>query len=67
MVDDDLEGALTSLVKCGEDGQEALGGEQEEYRQKEVRGAARSCDNSQTNPSGHQTESTGEESQEVSS
>ena len=40
MVGDDLEGVLTSQVQGGEDGQETLGGEQEEYRQGEVRRSA---------------------------
>ena len=35
--DDDLDGALTVQVEGGEDGQETLRGEQEEYRQEEVR------------------------------
>ena len=39
MVGDDLEGVLTSQVQGGEDGQETLGGEQEEYRQEEVSSA----------------------------
>ena len=76
MVGDDLEGALTVQVEGGEDGQETLRDEQEEYRQEEVRRTAsvgcridyqkRGSDPSQTNSSGHQTESTGEESQQVS-
>ena len=37
MVGDDLEGALTAQVEGGEDGQETLRDEQEEYRQEEVR------------------------------
>ena len=37
MVGDDLEGVLTAQVEGGEDGQETLRGEQEEYRQEEVR------------------------------
>ena len=40
MVGDDLEEALTPQVECGEDGQETLRGEQEEYRQEEVRRTA---------------------------
>ena len=40
MVGDDLEGALTAQVEGGEDGQETLRGEQEEYRQEEVRRSA---------------------------
>ena len=39
MVGDDLEGVLTAQVEGGEDGQETLRGEQEEYRQEEVRSA----------------------------
>ena len=37
MVGDDLEGVLTVQVDGGEYGQETLSGEQEEYRQEEVR------------------------------
>ena len=37
---DDLEGVLTSQVQGGEDGQETLGGEQEEYGHEEVRRTA---------------------------
>ena len=37
---DDLERVLTSRVQGGEDGQEILGGEQEENSQEEVRRAA---------------------------
>ena len=37
MVGDDLEGVLTAQVEGGEDGQETLRGEQEEYRQEIVR------------------------------
>ena len=89
MVGDYLEGVLTAQVEGGEDGQETLRGEQEEYRQEEVRrityfclimnGSIRIikvlnfipvdayiCNKSQTTSSGHQTESTGEESQQVS-
>ena len=40
MVGDDLEGVLTAQVEGGEDGQETLRGEQEEYRQEEVRRSA---------------------------
>ena len=40
MVGDDLEGVLTAQVEGGEDGQETLRDEQEEYRQEEVRGIA---------------------------
>ena len=40
MVGDDLEGVLTAQVEGGEDGQETLRGEQEEYRQEEVRRTA---------------------------
>ena len=39
MVGDDLEGVLTAQVEGGEDGQETLRGEQEEYRREEVRSA----------------------------
>ena len=35
MVGDDLEGVLTAQVEGGEDGQETLRDEQEEYRQEE--------------------------------
>ena len=38
---DDLEGAFTAEVEGGEDGQETLRGEQEEYRQEEVRRTAK--------------------------
>ena len=41
MVGDDLEGVLTAQVEGGEDGQETLRGEQEEYRQEEGRITAR--------------------------
>ena len=37
MVGDDLEGVLTAQVEGGEDGQETLRGEQEEYGKEEVR------------------------------
>ena len=37
MVGDDLEGVLTAQVEGGEDGQETLRGEQEEYRQEMVK------------------------------
>ena len=37
MVGDDLEGVLTAQVEGGEDGQETLRDEQEEYGQEEVR------------------------------
>ena len=40
MVGDDLEGVLTAQVEGGEDGQETLRDEQEEYGQKEVRRSA---------------------------
>ena len=40
MVGDDLEGVLIARVEGGEDGQETLRGEQEEYRQEEVRRSA---------------------------
>ena len=40
MVGDDLEGVLTAQVEGGEDGQETLRGEQDEYRQEEVRRSA---------------------------
>ena len=40
MVGDDLEGVLTAQVEGGEDGQETLRDEQEEYRQEEVRRSA---------------------------
>ena len=40
MVGDDLEGVLTAQVEGGEDGQETLRDEQEEYRQEEVRRTA---------------------------
>ena len=40
MVGDDLEGVLTLQVEGGEDGQETLRGEQEEYEQEEVRRSA---------------------------
>ena len=36
MMSDDLEGVRTAQVEGGEDGQETLRGEQEEYRQEEV-------------------------------
>ena len=39
MVGDDLEGVLTAQVEGGEDGQETLRGEQEEYTYGEVRTA----------------------------
>ena len=40
MVGDDLEGVLTAQVEGGEDGQETLRGEQEEYRQEQTRRSA---------------------------
>ena len=40
MVGDDLEGVLTAQVEGGEDGQETLRGEQEEYRQEDARRTA---------------------------
>ena len=39
MVGDDLEGVLTAQVEGGEDGQETLRDEQEEYGKEEVRSA----------------------------
>ena len=40
MVGDDLEGVLAAQVEGGEDGQETLRGEQEEYSQEKVRRTA---------------------------
>ena len=40
MVGDDLEGVLPVQVEGGEDGQETLRGEQEEYGKEEVRKSA---------------------------
>jgi len=64
IVGDDLEGVLNA--QGGEDGQETLRGEQEEYRQEKVRRSAMSMSSNrfQTKSSGHQTESTGEESRQ---
>ena len=75
MAGDDLEGALTSQVQAGEDGQDGLGEEEEADIDEEVRWttstdvklAAIQCvyENPETTCSGPQTESRSEESEKI--
>ena len=71
MAGDDLEGALTSQVQAGEDGQDGLGEEEEADSEGEVRWTAPWSiskvfyETPETNCSGPQTESRSEESEKM--